>query len=206
MKIRNMSRVALFAFLMSAAVSFVHANGTTESQLPVDRHAIEWMKSKILELYGWNPDEYELTLRANWDHSKLPLIVALPNKRKVDWSPKFYVLPDKSIVYPGQVNGLNRILAAVFKKIEEKDAKMLAELSIAFGVYGKPVGTVFTGTVEGRIPDDKMPRKDTAPALVVAGNVFTVEFYSYDYELLVLYNCTFKITDSAFQGQAVKLN
>jgi hypothetical protein len=199
------ARVCILFFIIILALP-AYPSGNKESPLPVDANSISRMKSKIKELYGWNESEYNLELRAEWDNAKLPCIVAIPTEKKIDWSPKFFVLPDKSIVYPGEPDGLSRILGAVFQKIEKTDARMLAELSIAFGIYGKPVGIVFDEPIQGRIPENVIPRKESEPQLMRSNNSIVVYFYSYDYELLILYDCAFTINGTSYDGKAARLN
>jgi hypothetical protein len=196
----------IIAILISICGQGLFAQGEEENNLPIDKEKIGSIEAVIKARNGWNSDEYTLELRADWNHEKLPLIVAIPLKRKIDWSPKFFVLPDNSVVSPNDEKGLEKILTQVFSVITEQDAQMLAELSLAFGIYGRPVGVLFQGSVEGRLTPEKIPRKDALPVLVKSDDVVTIKFYSYDYELLYLYDCTFTITGSTYKGDVVKLN
>ncbi len=152
------------------------------------------MQHEIQARYGWTPDAYKLEFRADWDHAKIPIVVAIPTKLKVDFSPTFAILPDGTFLTPHDKGALECILRTTFVQLRAEDAKAVAELAIWFGDFGDTVGHLWLNPVEGRVPADQLPRMDPHPTLRKDGTTFIVEFYAYNYELLILSDCIVEIT------------
>ncbi len=152
------------------------------------------MQQEIQTRYGWIPDAYKLEFRADWDHAKIPIVVAIPTKLKVDFSPTFAILPDGTLLTPHDKGALECILRTAFAHLQPEDAKVIAELALKFGDFGDTVGHLWLNPVEGRVPANLLPRTDSHPTLHKDGSSYIVEFYSYNYELLILFDCTVEIS------------
>jgi hypothetical protein len=173
----------------------------------LDREKISQIEKIIRDRYQWEPSEYDLEYRAEWNHDRLPLVIAIHKTKKIDWSPHFFLLPDGMLITPYSEKGFEKILEKVFTPIKSGDAEMLAELALSFALFGKPVGQLWTNPVEGRVKNGQVPREIPKPLIQFSpGGNATLEFYSYDYELLILYDCRVNIQGFKYSAEAKRLN
>ncbi len=151
----------------------------------------QMIKRAIAQKPGWAEDTYELDLMAEWDNRRLPIVIALPQKMLVPFSPKFAMLPSGRMVASHDPDGLSRIIDEVYFKAEAKDATSLAKLALWFGRFDVPVGTL----LEHRPANApaKLPRPDLEPKLAVAGAEKHVDFYAYNYDLRQMFDCRLRI-------------
>ncbi len=156
-------------------------------------HQKKAMQQEIQARYGWTPDAYKLEFRAEWDHAKIPIVVAIPTKLKVDFSPTFAILPDGKLLTPHDEGALERILRTAFAQPQVEDANAIAEVALIFGDFGDAVGHLWLNPVEGRVPPGLLQRTDPHPTLHWDGSACIVEFYAYNYELLILSDCAVEI-------------
>jgi len=157
----------------------------------------------ILTKYRWKPNMYTLEWMEDWDQSKIPFIVAIPTQLKVDFSPSFIILKNGDIITMWETDGFQRVISEYLLPLQTSYAKILAELALKFGVFGKPIGVLFRSSFEGRKTQKKLPRTQSLPICTLKGDQMVLEFYTYDYELLRLYDCRIdlKVSGSAIQIQ-----
>lgn len=145
--------------------------------------------SFIQTKYKWKSDMYKLEWMAEWDQSKIPFMVAIPTKLKVDFSPSFILMKNDSILTMWEPDGFQKVIKEYLLPLQTTDATMIAELAVKFAIFGKPIGVLFHGSLEGHKTKKKIPRPQSAPLAILKGEKMHIEFYTYDYELLKLYNC-----------------
>jgi hypothetical protein len=157
------------------------------------------IEKEIKTRYNWHPGDYELDFLAEWDHSKIPIIVALPTKYKVDFSPRFAILQDETLCTPHDENALNRIIQVAFPKVDSSQTKAIIELCLLFGDFHAPIKRIWDQPIENRIPSKLLKRKDSNPTFKIDGSKSVIEFYSYDYELMKFYDCKIKISQKGIE-------
>jgi hypothetical protein len=195
--------------LLVSLCTGVFASGQTDRSgvKGLDEGKIGQMEKIIRDRYHWEPGDYTLEYRAEWDQTRLPHIIAVHKTKKIDWSPHFFILPDKSLVTPGDPDGFMKVFLNVFTPINGKDAHMLAELALYFGLFGSPVGHLWTGPVDNKMKNGPIPRKDPEPVIELSsGGSAVLKFYSYDYELMVLHDCTVEFQGAKYTAASKRLD
>ena len=171
-------------------------------KLPLTPDQTKHVKEFIKQNDHWNEKDYKLEMLAEWDNQRLPIVVAIPTKLKIDYSPRFAILPDGGFVTPRDDKAFERIMAAAFPDVTSQDANAIAELSIMFAAFGKPVGKVYPNAIDpGRI-GEKLKRKQSGATCKTKGSTIIIEFYTHDYELLDFYDCTITIHGPAITCSA----
>jgi hypothetical protein len=150
------------------------------------------IESHIEKTVNWEKNTYKLKPIDQWDHSKVPLIVAIPTVLKVDFSPMYVIMPDKGLISLWDENAFQRISAAYFPNPKDSDAKMLAFLAIHFGKWNQPIGRVIWTNVGDKVPKNKL-RSKQEPTLRKKGKVTILEFYVMEGERLRISDCKVEI-------------
>jgi hypothetical protein len=152
----------------------------------------EIIEKNIHEFYHWKLDEYKLEFIAEWDNERIPWIVAIPTKLRVDFSPKFIIMPDHSLITPRDPQAFEKIVATFYPKISKEDAKPLALLAIGFGRWDHSIGVLWTQNLEHYLPKNHI-RQITEPILEQKGNIIHISFYTFEPELMRVSDCLLKI-------------
>lgn len=176
------------------------------NSLAISHDVRKKLEKMILEEDKWSSDEYQLEFRTDWPHDRLPIIVGIPTKRKVDYSPTFALLSDGTIISHHNKQGMQKILSQISSSIGPNDAKFIAELTLLFAKFKYPVGRLWLNDLESKLPKNKRPRSNSSPLLKQEKGKIIVEFYTYDFELLRLSDCRVIITGSEYQLEAKILN
>jgi hypothetical protein len=174
--------------------------------LSLSRNQRDEIHKYVKDRLEWGPDEYKMGLMDEWDNSRVPLVVGIPTKRKVDHSPMFVILPDGSLVGRTYPDAFERILAAYFTSLNDSDATALAQLALWFGRFENVVGALWTRDITGKIPKSQIKRSQTEPALRITKKGFVISFYAYDYELLRLSDCTVTMESGGARFSSVKFS
>jgi len=82
----------------------------------------------------------------------------------------------------------------------------LAELAVMFGHFGLNVGDLWLGSLQGRLPFERIARVDSKPIYRHIGQLETIEFYSCDHELSVYYDCRINFAPSGLKLDAKRLS
>jgi hypothetical protein len=152
------------------------------------------IRKMIQTKYSWKPDMYKLEWREEWDQSRVPLIVAIPTKLKVDFSPSYIIMKNGEVISMWETDGFQKVIKEYLIPFQSTDAVLIAELAVKFAIFGKPIGGLFNGSLEGRKTKKKIPRPQSIPQAFLKGDKMRLAFYTYDYELLKLYNCEIVLT------------
>ncbi len=193
--------IIIYVFSSLFLAHSLAANGQGDTPAGLEREHLENIRNQIKEHQGWKPHEYSLEHRAEWDHDRLPLIIAIHKELMIDWSPHFFILPDNSLLTPYDDDAFNKVLEQVFPEINEDDAHMLAELSLIFGVFGTFVGDLDNSPSAYGLNEGITLRDNKNPTIRISENTIILEFYSYDYELLILYDCIIRIENNEYSSK-----
>ncbi|HME51898.1 MAG TPA: hypothetical protein VKM55_06755 [Candidatus Lokiarchaeia archaeon] len=174
-------------------------------ELPLTTEQVKHVKNSIKQNDHWNEKDYKLEMLAEWDNQRLPIIVAIPTKLKIDYSPRFAILPDGNLITPRDDKAFETIMAAIFQEITPQDANTIAELAIMFSAFEKPVGKIYPNAIDpGRI-GEKLKRKEPGAVFKKKGSTITIEFYTHDYELLYFYDCVIAMNNTDIKCSARQL-
>lgn len=175
------------------------------TKLPLKPDQVKHIKELIKENEHWSDKDYKLEMRAEWDNDKLPIVVAIPTKLKTDYSPRFAILPDDSIVTPRDEKSFENLVTAAFPTISPQDANAIAELAVMFAAFGKSIGKLYPNPIDQSRIGEKLKRKDPGAVYKKKGSTTIIEFYTHDYELLNFYDCSIIINGSDIKCSAKQL-
>jgi hypothetical protein len=74
-----------------------------------------------------------------------------------------------------------------------------------FGGFGAYVGIIWDGEIEGRIPADQATRNTPDIFYEKHGDTHSIEFYTYDYELFLMYDCRIVIRGSNVTSEYMQI-
>ncbi|MBN2440540.1 MAG: hypothetical protein JXJ04_04325 [Spirochaetales bacterium] len=185
--------------------SYGFAKGAGERSLKLSPAQKNIMHRLIAEHDAWFGKEYVLEFLEEWDNARLPIVLAIPAKLLVDYSPCFAIMPDNRVLSAYEKDAFKTIIKEVFPDITEADAPLIAELSIMFGGFGAYVGVIYDGMVKGRSSSNRQLRSTSDIYYKKQGENHRIEFYSYDYELLLMYDCRISITHGEITTEFSKI-
>jgi hypothetical protein len=163
-------------------------------QLELTKDQKKYIENDIKTKYNWESKEYEIKLLAEWDNSKVPIFTANQKERKIEFAPKYALLPNGKFITPWEKDALTTLLRLGYPNPEPKDVKFIAELAIMFGDFKEKNLHLWLNPVQDRISKKNLKRKDPNPILSKDGTNITIEFYAYNYDLMQFFDCSIKIT------------
>lgn len=178
--------------------------GPVPMSLKLNSMQVDHIREYVKKQVGWSPDGYELEFMSDWDNSRVPIVVGIPSKMKIDFSPIFAILPDGSLSAWDQPHAFEIIITKYFSQVGASDALALAKLSVWFGRFEIDIGELWARDVKGKIPEKHVQRPQFAPVLKINGDGFDLGFYAYDYELLRLSDCTVLMNSGKATFKATK--
>jgi hypothetical protein len=164
------------------------------------------LEQNIKAIHNWIPEDYKLQYLDLWPNDRLPIIVAIPTKYKVDYSPTYAILPDGQIISQYDKEGIKKILIQLYPSITSKDARFIAELFLKFALFSYPVGRLWEYSLDNKIDSKKQPRKESFPVMKTEKGAFILEFYTFNSDLNLLSDCRVKIQGSGYEMEAKVLN
>lgn len=145
---------------------------------------------------GWSPKDYELEPLPDWDNARAFLVRAVPTHRG-SFAPVFWV-NGRRVRSQWDSAVLDEVLRTGFPNPTPTDARSLARLAIIFGKWVHPVGILVEDALPATLnPPQRLPRADSRPTLTVEGHKFHLAFYTYEPELMDLFDAHLVLTSNS---------
>ncbi len=156
-------------------------------ELPVSKELQEVILNDTATRTHFPKDKIALNMLANWDNQKCPIVEAQPEAHGMP--PRRYAIIGGEVLAANKKENFAKILAACFAEPAKEDPITIARLSVMFGHFGAPVGSVWLRDLEADHPELATPTKNFKPLIKDDNGRKVLEFYSFSSPVNLFYFC-----------------